>query len=241
MSKLAGFQHLMDYWSETMQDDCYLIAAEGWRAETYRIIEKNKKGKEKDKGWTCDLVPKGLIVTRYFAIERKVIDKLAAELEIVTGRMTELEEEHGGEEGAFSELDKVNNANITARLREIKGDKEATDEAADLNEWLKLNAHEIDLRKRLKDVETALDAKVYAQYPKLTEAEIQTLVVDDKWLAALRTAIHGELDRISQVFTQRVKELAERYEAAMPQQVCTVAELEAKVNRHLERMGFSWK
>ena len=44
------YQHLMDYWAETMQDDAYLIAADGWRAETYRIIEKDKKGKEKDKG-----------------------------------------------------------------------------------------------------------------------------------------------------------------------------------------------
>ncbi|CAN5191024.1 hypothetical protein BH23VER1_BH23VER1_17460 [soil metagenome] len=37
----------MDYWAETMQDDVYLIAADGWVAETSRIIEKNKKtGKE---------------------------------------------------------------------------------------------------------------------------------------------------------------------------------------------------
>ncbi len=26
------YQHLMDYWAETMQDDCYLIAADGWKA-----------------------------------------------------------------------------------------------------------------------------------------------------------------------------------------------------------------
>ena len=133
------YQHLMDYWAETMQDDCYLIAADGWKAETYRIIEKDKKGKEKDKGWTCDLVPKALIVARYFAKEQEAIDKLAAELESVTAKMAELEEEHGGEEGAFSELDKVNKANVTARLKEIKGDKEAKDEAAVLNEWLKLS------------------------------------------------------------------------------------------------------
>jgi hypothetical protein len=36
----------------------YLIAADGWKAETYRIIETDKKGKQKDKGWVCDLVPK---------------------------------------------------------------------------------------------------------------------------------------------------------------------------------------
>ena len=116
------YQHLMDYWAETMQDDCYLIAADGWKAETYRIIEKDKKGKEKDKGWTCDLIPKALIVARYFAKEQAAIDQLAAELESVTARLTEMEEEHGGEEGVFAELDKVNKANVAARLKEIKGD-----------------------------------------------------------------------------------------------------------------------
>jgi len=44
------YQHLMDYWAETMQDDVYIVAADGWKAETARIIEKDKKGKEKDKG-----------------------------------------------------------------------------------------------------------------------------------------------------------------------------------------------
>jgi type I restriction enzyme M protein len=52
------YQHMMDYWAETMQDDCYLIGADGWKAETKRIIAKDKKGKEKDKGWACDLIPK---------------------------------------------------------------------------------------------------------------------------------------------------------------------------------------
>lgn len=233
------YQHLMDYWAETMQDDCYLIAADGWKAETYRIIERDKKGKEKDKGWTCDLVPKCLIVARYFAKEQDAVDTLAAELESVTAQITELEEEHGGEEGAFSELDKVNKANVTARLKEIKGDKEAADEAATLDDWLKLANEEADLKKRLKEAEAQLDAKAYAKYPKLTEAEVKTLVVDDKWLAALDTAIHGEMDRISQALTQRVRELAERYETPMPQMVGRVKELEAKVNRHLERMGFA--
>ncbi len=230
----------MDYWAETMQDDCYLIAAEGWKAETYRIIEKDKKGKEKDKGWTCDLVPKALIVARYFAKEQEAITKLEAALESVTFPMTELEEEHGGEEGAFCELDKVNKANVTVRLKEIKGDKDAKEEAAVLSEWLTLANEEADLKKRLKNAEGGLDAKAYAHYPKLTEAEIKTLVVDDKWLAALDAAINGEMERIIQAFTQRVRELAERYETPLPQMVSRMAELEANVNRHLETMGFAW-
>ena len=45
------------------------------------------------------------------------------------------------------------------------------------------------------------------------------------------------MDRVSQQLTQRVKELAERYETPLPQMVNRVAELEAKVNRHLEQDG----
>jgi type I restriction enzyme M protein len=234
------YQHLMDYWAETMQDDCYMIAADGWKAETYRVIETDKRGKERDKGWTCDLLPKPLIVARYYAKEQAAIDQLAVELESVTAKLAEMEEEHSGEDGAFADLDKVNKANVAAQLKAIKGDKEAKDEAAVLNDWLKLNAEEADLKKRLKDAEAELDAKAYAHYPKLAETEIKALVVDDKWLTALDAAIHGEMDRVSQHLTRRVKELAERYETPLPEMVSCVAELEAKVNRHLEKMGFSW-
>ena len=234
------YQHLMDYWAATMQDDAYLIAADGWKAETSRIIEKDKKGKEKDKGWTCDLVPKLLIVARYFPKEQAAIMQLETELESVTARLTELEEEYGGEEGAFSELDKVNKANVSARLKEIKGDKDAKDEAIVLNDWLKLSNEEADLKKSLKEAEADLDALAYAKYPKLSEAEIKTLVVDDKWLAALDKDIHGEMDRISQALTQRVKELAERYETPLPVLVEKVDTLSARVDEHLKRMGFIW-
>ena len=234
------YQHLMDYWAETMQDDCYLIAAEGWKAETSRVIETDKKGKERDKGWTCDLVPKPLVVARYYAKEQAAIDKLAADVEAVTAKLAELEEENTGEDGAFAELDKVNKANVAARLKEIKGDKDAKDEAAVLGNWLKLNVEEADLKKRLREAEAALDDKAYDRYPRLAVAEIRALVVDDKWLAALDVVIHGEMDRVSQQLTQRVKELAERYETRLPQMVSRMAEFEAKVNRHLQRMGFSW-
>src|SRR4029077_9160020 len=102
------YQHLMDYWAATMQDDCYLIAADGWKVETYRVIETKKgkdgkPGKEVDKGWACALVPKALIVARYFAKEQDAITILETELEGVASCIAELEEEHGGEDGAFTE------------------------------------------------------------------------------------------------------------------------------------------
>ena len=239
------YQHLMDFWAQTMQDDCYLIAADGWRATTYRVIEikkgkDGKLGKEVDKGWTCDLIPKPLIVAHYYAREQAAIDQFAAELKNVTAKLAELEEEHGGEDGALAGLDKVDKANVAAQLKAIKGDKEAKDEAAVLNEWLKLNAKEAEFKKHLKDAEAALDVKAYEHYAKLNEAEIKALVVDDKWLATLDAAVHHEMGRVSQQLAQRVKELAERYETPLPQMVSRVAELESKVNRHLEQMGYTW-
>src|SRR4030095_4440914 len=147
IDKYDVYQHLMDYWPETMQDHCSLSAADGWKAETYRIIERDKKGKEKDKGWACDLVPKALIVARYFAKEQEAITQLEAELESVTARLSELEEEHGGEDGVFSALEGVKQGSGAARLKEIRGlfatyDEETREEAAVLDEWLALSNRE---------------------------------------------------------------------------------------------------
>ena len=66
-------------------------------------------------------------------------------------------------------------------------------------------------------------------------------MVDDKWLAALDAAIHGEMDRVCQTLTGRVRELAERYETPLPQLTDEVAELAARVDGHLKKMGAAWK
>jgi type I restriction enzyme M protein len=240
IDKYAVYQHLMDYWALTMQDDCYLIAFDGWSASTYRIIEKDKKGKEKDKGWACELIPKDLVARRYFAAEQQKIESLTAELEQVNTNTAELVEEHSGEEGVFSDLEKVNKASVTARLREIVGESEMDEERQALNEYHSLVSKEAELKRRLSDLDKALDAQAYAKYPKLSEDDIKTLVVEHKWLASLELAVSGEMDHISQVLAQRVRALAERYENPMPHIVERTAELEAKVKGHLEKMGFVW-
>lgn len=246
IDKYDVYQHLMDYWAETMQDDVYLIAAEGWQARTYRIIERDKNGKEKDKGWTCDLVPKALMVGRYFAAAQGEIEQRNAELESAAAQMAELEEEHSGEDGAYAALEKVSKATVSGRLKELGGlfgrqDEEAQAEAAALQAWLDLSNREAELKKQVKEAEARLEAKAYAQYPRLSEEEVKRLVVEDKWMAVLAAAVQGEVERVSQTLTGRVKELAERYERPMPELTRCVEELEAKVNRHLERMGFAWK
>jgi len=235
------YQHLMDYWAEAMQDDCYLIAADGWAARTTRILETDKRGKQKDKGWTCDLIPKPLMVARYFAKEQAELDAKQAELEAVTSNLAEMEEEHGGEEGFLGALDKIAKAEVNAQLKEINGDKEAREEAVVLRRWLELAESETGLKRVVKEQEAALDKLAYDKYPKLTEAEIKSLVVDEKWMARLSLAMQGELDRVSQTLTSRIRELAERYASPLPKITDEVATLAQRVEEHLAKMGASWK
>jgi type I restriction enzyme M protein len=235
------YQHLMDYWAETMQDDAYLIAADGWVARPTRIVETDKRGKSKDKGWTCDLIPKPFIIARYFAKEQAALDAKQAELETATASQTELEEEHSGEDAVFSGYDSITAAAVKDRIREIGQDPDGAEELKVLKQWLDLSNRIATLKKQIKEAEAALDLLAYEKYPKLTEVEIKTLVVDDKWMTRLSANVRGELDRVSQTLTGRIRELAERYAMPLSALCEDVDALAARVDEHLKRMGAVWK
>ena len=234
------YQHLMDYWAQTMQDDAYLIAADGWVVKTSRILETDKKGKTKDRGWTCELIPKLLIVARYFAKEQAALDALQAELDAALASQAELEEEQGGEDGIFNGYDSITAAAVKDRIREIGSDRDGADEMKLLKQWLDLSVRIFALKKQIREGEATLDTLAYEKYPALTQADIQSLVVDGKWMATLAGTVHGEFDRVSQTLTGRIHELAERYATPLPQLIGDVALVAARVDGHLKKMGSVW-
>ena len=223
------YQHLMDYWAATMQDDVYMIAGDGWQA----VVD----GKP-----NTDLIPQSLIVTHYFAKEQVAIEKLEADRDAIARQMEELDEEHGGEDGLLAEAKtdkgKLTKASVKMRLAEIEKDRDAGDERKGLEGYLALIEKEAAASKKVKDAQKTLDAQVAAKYGKLTQDEIKTLVVDEKWFAALAASVQGELDRVSQTLTGRIRQLAGRYAAPLPKITEEVAGLEARVAGHLEKMGF---
>jgi len=238
IDKYDIYQHLMSYWFETMQDDCYIVSAEGWKAETYRIVVKNKAKKKVDKGWACDLVPKDLLIKHYFQTEPETINQLIIESEQLTTAIDGLVEEHSGEDGYFAELEKVNKANVQKRLRQLA--IEDREEQKILKSYLDLLAQQAATNKKIREAEKALDAKVYAKYPTLNGDEVKTLVVDDKWMQTIEKSVKSEIDHISQRLTNRIKELVERYETPLPVIEQEVSELEKKVVNHLKTMGFEY-
>jgi len=247
------YQHLMDYWAETMQDDLYMIVSDGWReaAKPQLIIEdKAKKTKEKPdftigkQKYKTELIPTALVIARYFPAEQMAIEKLEVEVAAIEQAMEEMAEEQSGEEGLLEEAkndkDKLTKASVAARLRKTMGDADAADERKVLNDYLALLEKEAANSVKVKEAQDALMAKVAAQYGKLTEDEIKTLVVNDKWLATLAAAVQGELDRVSQTLTGRIRQLAERYATPMPELTGQVATLAARVDEHLKKMGARW-
>jgi type I restriction enzyme M protein len=256
------YQHLMDYWAETMQDDCYLIADAGWKAGAQpREIRqvKNKEGKlvwpEKEdfkKGkrrFKSDLVPAALLIARYFAAERDAIAAVEAELAAVEQQLDEKREEQNDEgelllaeanEANEGEQPKITTKSLKAALKKIGDDPEEAEARQALEDYAALLDQQTDAKARLKTAQEDIEAKLDAKYPTLTEAEIKTLVVDDKWLATIAAAVQGELDRVSQTLTGRIRQLAERYATPLPQLVDEVAALAAKVDEHLKKMGATW-
>jgi type I restriction enzyme M protein len=233
IDKYDIYQHLMEYWAETMQDDMYLIAVDDWKAELAAV--EGKKGVME-----CDLVPKYLVINRYFENDKQAIEELQTKLDNVSREIEELVEENSGEDGYFANFEKVNKKNVQSRIKEIKGKSEEAEELKVMKKYLALGEQESEVKKKIKEAEKALDVKVVAKYKALTEPDIKVLVVDDKWMATLEQAVKSEMDRISQRLTQRIKELAERYAKPLPILVNETEMLAGKVDAHLKKMGFIW-
>jgi type I restriction enzyme M protein len=346
------YQHLMDYWAETMQDDCYLIADAGWIAgalprEIIQVQNKEKKlvwpephdYKVGSRRFKSDLVPAALLIARHFATERDAIAALEAGLAGIEQQLEELTEEHSGDDGILRDVTskaeaeaartesivtlwqdvdsstcaeyttlKATAADLENSLKALSGnhhfsparnakgkltlkaikdrlkilpagieqqtldeyvttEKSAKEtkkkaellftaiepqilsrlsenplpeELRDLDvvvRYLSNLDQQAETKARLKTAQDDLEAKLDAKYPTLTEADIQTLVVDDKWLATLAAAVQGELDRVSQTLTGRIRQLAERYATPLPQLTDEVATLAARVEGHLRKMG----
>ncbi len=130
---------------------------------------------------------------------------------------------------------------VRERFKTIKDDKSALEERQLLEKWIQLNDDRTEKKRIITAMEGAVELLVKDKYQKLTEKEIKTIVVEDKWMHTIEDTVQAEMQRISQRLTQRIKVLAERYEMPMPDMLAEVETLENKVNAHLNKMGYKWK
>ncbi len=254
IDKYDIYQHLLDYWLDTLKDDCYLILDEGWTANLTPVTDS--KGKTKKGEFICELIPAELLINRYFQAEHQALRKLEAQLDECIAQINELIEAQAGEDSLLTAVTNqkgnISKSEITRRLKILMPKKErdlaiAAEPAPTYGEptekdlLLQLNLlyeKEAALKKNIKKAQADLQNQTLQKYPTLNTQDIQQLVVHDKWLAHIRARIHAEIDHISQRLTNRIKELAQRYQNPLPKIEQQVQDLQSQVNKHLKKMGY---
>ena len=239
---------LMNYWSETMQDDCYMISSGGWEAQLYTPQPSSKKKDDKNtkekKAATpddvmCDLLPVNIVIEEYFADKRELITAAEERLAQNEAQLAELIEEHSEnylDEDNFPDS-KMSDSNIKKRIKELDNKNDA-EEISVLKKYLNIKGDISLVKKLIKELKYNLLSALMVKYADLSEDDIKRLVIEKKWLASLAVRLDGEMQRISQQLTSKVSALAERYEQTLPEIDAEIADLEAKVAQHLKQMGY---
>lgn len=255
ISKYDIYQLLMDYWVETMQDDCYMISFDGWKVgnEPRLLIpvkDKNNKNKYKEKHhfeigkakkrYVADLIPPHLMITKYFQVEQKEIDELQIKLDEATSNLESFVEEDSGED---SVLDTIRNdkGNITVEaLKKAIKDTKDKDDKEIFKKYKELSDAKTKANTTLNNAIKVLNIKVFEKYPTLSICEIKELVIEDKWLNTIVTSIKEEIERVTNSLANRIKTLEERYKTPLPKLEENTQDLSKKVEEHLKAMGISW-
>ncbi|HBC8574899.1 TPA: SAM-dependent DNA methyltransferase [Corynebacterium striatum] len=258
ISEYSVYEQLMSYWNDTMHDDVTLIVGAGWadaaQPREARITGYDNKKKPKYEAadlvfgtgvkaqrWVTDLIPPALIIDRYFADEKAELERLTAEQDRASQDVIEYIEEHGIEEGllweAVNDDGGIKVKDARDRLKAAKLEDAEADEIAALNTVIKLFTAETAAKKAVKDGMLQLDRKVIAAYAKLSEGEIQELVVGDKWQTVVAGRFASEVANLTHDLMSRIRGLGERYGETVGAIAKEVARFEERMTSNLASMG----
>ena len=205
-----AYEILMNYWAETLQDDCYLISRDGWKAELLPPAKKNATWES----YVCELLPVEIIARVKFGEELTSINLLKTHLEEVVQNIAEIDEKLADEESG-EEIDEEN-LKVTRKALEYSVKQ---------------------FKKAIKEETEKLTGKIVKYYAGLDEKAIKRHVIGDKWTATLESRFAAELARVKAKIVADVKSLAARYAVTLPDAERTVKDLSAKVAGHLAAMG----
>lgn len=246
------YEQLTTYWHETIHDDVFLIMNDGWleAAKPRKAIEDKERklsetpdlvvgsGKSATK-LKMDLVPPDLVVRRYFADDQTRVDELSVEADAAAQAVDDYVEEHGGDEGllsdAVNEKGKLTQAAVKAALKDAKAaDDYETIECA--RAAIEILQAETAAKKVAKEAQVKLDTATLKKYGELTVADLQALVLDEKWGATINDRVVGEVNALTLNLAARIQQLGERYAETVSELDAELEKLEACVADHLVAM-----
>ena len=193
------------------------------------------------KKYKTDLIPPQLLAEAFFPDELAEVERLGAEFEGASVAVEEFVEEFGlDEEAPLSEVvndkGKVTKTAAKARLKEL-GTDETDEEHQAIEKVLALLDAESAAKSAEKQARTDLYKKVLDRYSALTEDEVKSVVVDQKWLTSVRSRFENRATQVARSLARRIRELDERYATPLPQLEVDVESRRLKVKHHLQQMG----
>lgn len=237
-----AYEQLMNYWAETMQDDVYMIMADGWKLNLRPKLKEDKKEKKMVpvvvKTWNdleSDLLPVEYIVNRFCKSELEACDELSASIAFMENEVTSLVEE---DDDVFDtknfEKEKVNLASVKKRAKVTKGEEQAR-----LIEWIEWQNSIKAEKAKLKEANDKLLSRVKEEYDLLSQNETKVKnLVKEKWVNAISTRIESELSRSIEQLKSQLSAISDRYDQTLPSIDKEVEDYESRVNAHLAQMGF---
>ena len=250
LDKYAVYEVLLSYWTEVMADDVLLIISDGWGAgreieDIKKIQESGKnKGQVKIIGWEGKLVPKDVIAEVYYPAEKQAVKKAAENLQSAEADLAAFVEENSEDDGILSECtnDKgnIDLKLVTAKHKELKNMQEQMESTMIIMGYVERDKKVKAARKKLHAAEADLENKCLAHYPHLTDEEICDLVIARKWEYVLGKGLTDLYNAVAHNLTSQIENLANRYAKTLPELEAEAEAGEAKVKKHLERMGFAW-
>lgn len=257
LSKYDIYQILMTYWAEVMQDDVHMLVQDGWTAaNVVRLLipVKDKNGKPKyteehdfefgaakaKKRYRSDIIPPSLVIAKYFADKQEALDALQTAHDSAVQELESFIEENSGEDGlienAKNEKGGIAQKGVKDRIKETTD----ADELAALKKCLALIGNESKAKSAVKAAKLGLDELVFKKIPALSEAELKSLLVHDKWFATVEARIVEDIERMTQQLATRVKTLEERYSETLPALSKDVEKYAGLVETHLKKMVLAW-
>lgn len=238
---------LLNYWADVMQDDCYMIANDGWTFPEVQAFKKNSKGKDTSCMYdeiVCDLVPVSIVLAEYFTAYTNEISELSSSIESLQQEMSDLVESNT-EVFRFNDDDEedkpvnVKIADVKKAIKNAKTDGTTNEDLEILKLWESTYTKKEGYVSQWKQKRTALTEAIVAKYANLTEDEIKTLVVERKWLASVVGGCEALMQNVTHQIASDVTTLAERYEVTLGATESKVNDLEQEVLRSLKEMGFT--
>lgn len=237
-----AYEQLMNYWVETMQDDVYMIMADGWKLNLRPKQKEDKKEKKMVpvvvKTWNdleSDLLPVEYIVNRFCKSELEACEELSASIAFMENEVANLVEENDDVFDAKNfEKEKINLASVKKRAKVT-----VREELDHLMEWLDLQSSIKAEKNKLKEANDKLLSRVKEEYELLAQNEMRVKnLVKEKWVNAISTCIESELSRSIEQLKSQLSAISDRYDQTLPSIDKEVEDYESRVNAHLAQMGF---